>query len=66
MKKIIKKSDCYSIEKVNQRISFYNGTLLSLKEENELIINKKLLTFWENYKLKNYPDEKLSDITIRN
>jgi hypothetical protein len=51
MKKLIRKSDCYSIEKVNERIAFYTNKMESTKT---LDIDLKLLTFWENYKHKNY------------
>lgn len=54
MAKIIRKSDVYSLEKVNERISFYNEKMESTKSPD---IDLKLLTFWENYKSKNYPNE---------
>lgn len=54
----MEKSDIYSLEKVNERISYYTELLASLKNEEFRSINQNILNFWTSYKLNNYPDEK--------
>ena len=49
------KLEIHSLEIVNERISFYTDKMESTKNPN---VNLRLLQFWKNYKLKNYPDEK--------
>lgn len=55
---IIRKSDTYSIDKVEERIQFYQSKELDLifkkSSESEKLINSKLLLFWRNYKSKNF------------
>lgn len=55
MKRIIRKSEIYSIEKVEERIAFYTNKLETTKTPDT---DNKLLLFWENYKLKNFNDAK--------
>lgn len=55
MDKEIYKLEIHSLEIVNERISFYNKKMEFTKNPH---VDFKLLTFWENYKTKNYPDEK--------
>ena len=49
------KLEIHSLKIVNERISFYTDKMESTKNPN---VNLRLLQFWKNYKLKNYPDEK--------
>lgn len=59
---IIRKSDIYSIDKVNERIQFYQNKELDLifkkASETDKTINTKLLLFWRKYKSKNFKNEK--------
>lgn len=57
MKDITKTVEKYPLDKVNERISYYTE-LVKFPEEGFISVNKNLLTFWENYKLLHYPDEK--------
>lgn len=52
--------DIYSLEKVNERISYYTELLASLKNEQFRSINQNLLDFWKNYKLNNYPEKQIN------
>lgn len=56
-KTIIKKSDIYPIEKVNERIEFYKKKLEQQLTPEQKLIHKKLLSFWETYKSNNYQNE---------
>ena len=50
--------ELYPIEKVNERISYYQNLLSNLKDENLRSINEHLLSFWTNFKSQHYSDEK--------
>jgi len=56
MKKIIRKTEVYSLQKVNERIEYYTQKAILIKEEQATIINSKLLSFWTNYKSIHYPE----------
>lgn len=60
MKKIIRKSDIYSLEKVNERIEYYTKSIENMLQkpnhQASIDIEKNLLKFWKNYKLKNYAE----------
>lgn len=47
----------YSLEKVNERIYFYQSEIIKTNPNNEKKINilKSLLNFWQGYKTKNHP-----------
>jgi len=59
---IIKKSDIYPFDKVEERIQFYQERELDLifskAPEAKKIISAKLLLFWRNYKSKNFKNGK--------
>jgi hypothetical protein len=58
MKKIIRKTDTYSLEKVNERIQFYQNQELDLifnkAASSKIDIAVKLLSFWTKYKSNNF------------
>lgn len=54
MAKIIRKSDIYSLETVDERISFYSNKIKETTDPEKLVINSKLLAFWVGYKTKNF------------
>lgn len=56
-KKIVRNSDFYPIEKVNERIKFYKEKIETIEDPEKVSINLKLLTFWKNYKSNNYQNE---------
>lgn len=56
MKKIVMlcgKPLIYDLDKVEERISYYK----TFEVENNTHVTNALLKFWENYKLKHYPNE---------
>jgi hypothetical protein len=59
-KKVIRKSDTYPLEKVEERIKHYQERELELifkkALEPQKIITGKLLAFWYNYKTNNFKD----------
>jgi len=56
--KAFHKPEIYSIEKIEERISFYEKLMDELKDAKKLSMNCRLLDFWTQYKHKNYTNAK--------
>ncbi len=61
----------HTIDTVNERISFYQTQIDNLSKDpnkiDSVILNQKLLNFWNLYKLKNYTEkhQSLQAITLK-
>ena len=52
---MIRKVDIYPLEKVNERISYYENELIN-PSRSILHVTNCLLNFWKNYKANHYPN----------
>ena len=56
----MEKLEIYSIEKVEERLSFYREKIKLLKDPAKTKTHIALFNFWKIYKLKNYPNAETS------